>query len=343
MPLSHWKCALLAAAIALSLVGCRSNTPASVAADSGTATASAPSQAPAVPAAPSGPALSYLKPVGSQECAWVRHPLPTGEPVVVATFEADCLVSLLSWSPDGREGLVVALGLGGDELPRLWRVDFAARSSKRLDMAGVPGWTAVPGIGKPVLEAAGFDRQGRLVVLMADLEPPGDLASQHEGTPGVTMAYRLEGTEWKRFEGDAAKALYVPASLQYEEMPGHPSSESTLRLLAEALSGLRVGDKWMTLSTPGGPLHYRAWRDEDNTFYPSAPLRWEREGKLEELEGVTAQPGGRVELVLQGELLLVEVGGESDSAHVLDTRTRKSLASVKDMRAVNFWPQPLKP
>jgi hypothetical protein len=372
MSLLRWSPLLLA--LTFVLVGCKSNSPTTSTQDSGVAAAPAPSKTPAL----AGPALSYQKPVEANRCAWMRQPLPSGEPTPVATLDVDCLEAMQSWSPNGKEGLVFAPPAGEGNPPRLWRVDFVAKTGKLLDLKGVPGVTAGTGTDKPFIEQVGFDAQSRPVVIVADVYsnrapekgPNGEQfitlegerfpVPESNGTPGLASAYRLEGAEWKRFETkvsswetplapgsnvlDASKALHVPSSFQGEELPGKAASTNAVQLLDAALPGQAEGGKWMSLSTPGGPLHYRGTLNpEDDSLYPSAPLRWEQDGKLVEVAGLTVNPGDRLGLELQGELLLVNVQAEPRSAHVLDTRTKKHLVSVQDAQSVTFWPEPSKP
>ncbi|MFY0580494.1 hypothetical protein ACN28S_45230 [Cystobacter fuscus] len=92
-------------ASALVLAGCKSNPPAPATVDAGVAAASTPGKELApVPAA--GPSLSYLKRADPERCEWVRLPFPSGNASAVFSFDADCSRSEVSWSPDGKEGLV---------------------------------------------------------------------------------------------------------------------------------------------------------------------------------------------------------------------------------------------
>ena len=62
-------------------------------------------------AAPTGPALSYLRNVGANLCEWVGQPLPSGKPTTIP-FEAACLQSSIYWNRGGTEGLVYSRGGG---------------------------------------------------------------------------------------------------------------------------------------------------------------------------------------------------------------------------------------
>jgi len=373
MPLLRWSRPLLATALVLA--GCKSNPPAAT--DAGVATAPAPSKAP--PSTPpralfSGPALSYLKPEGSERCEWVRQPLPAGEPTTVFTFNADCTRSRVAWSPDGREGLVFTWPVGEGAQARIWRVDFAAKTGKPLDLKELPGGTGEQSPDKPYVDQVAFDAQGRPVALVSDVyssreaekgQDGGRFISFEgqrypipggEGSPGLALAYRLEGGTWKRFEAKGSlyegtnapevRALEAARSLSTSEpsaeLPGQKASESTAQKLDTALPGQDETGRWMSLTTPGGTLHYRAQqKPEDESLYqPSAPVRWEQEGKLVELEGLTVEPGDRLGIQLQGDLLLIT--GPS-SGYTFDTRAKKKLVFLQDIEGATFWPEASKP
>jgi hypothetical protein len=373
MSLLHWSRPLLAAGLVLA--GCKSNAPAP-AGDAGAPAAAATSKAPAAAVA-SGPALSYLKPVDGDGCQWIRQPLPSGEPTVFP-FDAACNQSVLSWSPNSMEGLVFSLALGEGEQPRLWRVDFTTKAGKPVSLAGLPGGEGAQTVDKPFISKVGFDTEGRVVALVSDVYtkrpfekgPDGQSiisfegerypVKQGEGLPGLAMAYRLEGAAWKRSEVKASaygaedapgidalsvKLRSVKALVVFDELPGQEAAGGAVAKLDEALPGQDASGKWMSLPTPGGALHYRGTRDpEEDSLYPSAPVRWEQEGKLVELEGLTAKPGDRLGFQVQGDLLLVFVlGEETRSAHVLDSRTKKSLVAASAIESATFWPEPLKP
>jgi len=370
MSLLHWTRALLAAALVLA--GCKSNNPTPATADASVATTAAPSKAPAPASAPaaataSEPALAYLKPVGPTKCEWIRQPLPSGEPTTVFTFDAACDGAEVSWSPSGKEGLVRSSPIG--EPTRVWRVDFAAKSGKPLELTGLPAGTGESGRGKPFITRVGFDAQGRVVMLLhASLEPEkgqgGEQFITFEGQRypvsaddkegyGVALAYRLEGADWKRFETkatgshtrlDANKSIHDPGPSQ-TELPGQAASESAVRMLNAALKPKDKFGKWMALPTPGGTLYYRAMQeDADGTESPRGPVRWEQDGKLVELEGLSASADNLVIFQLRGELLVINVLGETNAASVFDTRAKKNLASVKDVGVpVTLWPEPARP
>jgi hypothetical protein len=254
--------------------------------------------------------------------------------------------------------------------PRIWRVDFTAKTGKPVDPKGLPDKSSIGRVG--------FDAQGNLVALVAvenskvekgkgkskerfiTFEGQRYPVTQAEGKPGLALAYRLEGADWKRFETkvsafgedasglgvlEATKALPPQTPALFGELPGQKASESAARMLDAAIPGLEESGKWMSLSTPGGTLHYRGALDyEEDTFYPSTPVRWEQDGKLVELEGLTVKNGTSLDLRPRGELLLIFVVGEQPrSAHVFDTRTKKNLVSVKGIDSPTLWPEPARP
>ncbi|HZH75308.1 MAG TPA: hypothetical protein VEY88_04700 [Archangium sp.] len=340
MSLLHWTRALLAVAIV--------------------AATTAPGKAPApAPASASEPSLTYLKPVGPTKCEWVRQPLPSGAPTTLFTFDAACRRTEVSWSPNGKEGLVHSSPRGESE--RVWRVDFAAKTGKPLELTGLPDKSSIARVG--------FDAQGRVVMLLhASLEPEegqgGEQFITFEGQRypvaaddkegyGIALAYRLEGADWKRFETkatgsytrlDANKSIHDPGPSQ-TEMPGQAASESAVRMLNAALSPKDKFGKWMALPTPGGTLYYRAMQeDADGTESPKGPVRWEQDGKLVELEGFTATADNTVIFQLRGDLLVINVLGGTPTAYAFDTRAKKNLASVKDVGVpVTLWPEPARP
>jgi len=360
-----WSRPLLVAAFVLA--GCKSKP----SAEPGAAPAPTPTRpAPAPAAAVSGPALSFLKPAGADRCTWGRQPLPAGEPTLLLTFDAECSRSQILFSPSGQEALAFSFSSGPGVPPKMWRVDVAAKSGKPVELKGLPF-----GAGErpytPTVRGVGFDAQGRPVALVAleyalaegdalTFEGESVPVKKGEGTPGLAAAYRLEGAEWKRFELaatsysdegepgtealDAAKTLQGSTGDLAESLPGADASEADAQKLSAAVPGLEASGKWRALPLPGGPLYYRgAVDDADASVYSAGPLRWEKGGKLEEPEGVTAQPDAAVELRLRGDMLLVFVlGAESRSAHVFDARTKKKLVSVVGIDSVTFWPEPRK-
>jgi hypothetical protein len=368
MSLLHWTRALLA--IALVLAGCKSNNPAPATADASVAATTTPGKTPTpapTPAPTSEPALAYLKPVGPTQCEWVRQPLSSGTPTTVFTFDAGCRRTAVSWSPNGTEGLVHSSPPGESE--RVWRVDFAAKSGKPLDLKGLPAETGAPGSGKPSIARVGFDAQGRVVMLLHVSAEPEEgqggerfitfegqrhpVAADDKEGYGVALAYRLEGADWKRIETkvtgsytrlDANKSIHDPGPSK-TELPGQPSSESAVRMLNAALKPQDKFGRWMALTIPGGTLHYRAAQeDADGTESPRGPVRWEQDGKLVELEGLTASADNIVIFHFRGDLLVINVLGRPPAASVYDTRTKKNLASVKDVGVpVTLWPEPARP
>ncbi|HZI05311.1 MAG TPA: hypothetical protein VEZ71_14870, partial [Archangium sp.] len=142
---------------------------------------------------------------------------------------------------------------------------------------------------------------------------------------------------------DANKSIHDPGPSQ-TELPGQAASESAVRMLNAALKPKDKFGKWMALPTPGGTLYYRAMQeDADGTESPRGPVRWEQDGKLVELEGLTARPGERLGFQVRGGVLLVFVLAETRSAHVFDPRTKKSLVAVKNIDSATLWPEPSKP
>lgn len=361
---------LSAAVVVLLLAGCKSSSPAAAAADSGVAAAPAPSKAPPAPAPLVGPALSYAEPVSPQRCEWGRQPLPSGQPTRLA-LDAPCNELFLSISPDGREGLAFSV-IGA----RAWRLDFAARSVQPLELSGVPGGKGGKGPDMPYLSRVAFDTEGRPTALVGDVyvdrpveRGPGGERSitfegqrytvkEKEGLPGLALAYRLEGTAWKRVETkaaafdpedapdvsflDTAKTLRTHM-LSVDNLPGQETPEATAFKLTSALLGTNAPGKWMTLSTPGGPVHYLAAESPagEVPFYASTPVTW-GDG-LVALEGVSQEMGDSIMLQLQGDLLLVVASdGGTLAAHVYDTRTKEQLALVKNVQSAILWPEPVK-
>ena len=390
MPVFRWSLPLIAA---LCLAGCKREEPTPTAAPTPPAAQSPKAPAPPAPNAPKHgatgvgtdapavpppatelSALSLLKTVDPEKCEWVHQPLPSGEPTVVLAFDAACDRSMVSFSPNGNEGLAFTWPSGEGEVPKAWRVDLAKRSGKALELKGLPGGTGAGGQDKPYIEQLGFDKQGAPVAIIADVfvtrEPkkgPKDSYSityegksyplpEVDGSAGLAHAYRLEGQTWKRIETkgsrfesdiapgtrelDAAQAMLpVWRASPPDAMPGGEASESAVKLLDAALPGQDESGQWMSLNTPGGTLHYRAAQGGEY-LYPSAPMRWEEGGKLVELEGLSAQPGDSVGLQVKEEWLLIANYGESRGVQVWDTRTKKRMLSLEGANAATFWPKP---
>jgi hypothetical protein len=321
--------------------------------------------------------LSFLKPVDPEKCEWVQQPLPSGEPTPVFVFNAACDRSMVSFSPDAKEGLVFSWPSGEGEEPKAWRVDLAQRTGKVLDLKALPGGIGAGNQDKPFIEQLGFDKQGVPVAVIADIfvsrqpkKGPKDSYSipyegksyplpEVDGSPGLAHAYRLEGETWKRIETkgsrfesdiapgtrelDAARALApVWKASPPEGMVGEEASESAVKQLDAALPGQDESGQWMTLNTPGGKLHFRGTLGGEY-LYPSAPVRWEEGGKLVELEELSAKPGDALGFQVQDEWLLIANYGESRGAQVWGTRTKKRILSVEGASAAAFWPKPLKP
>ncbi|MFL5350771.1 MAG: hypothetical protein ACJ8AT_38870 [Hyalangium sp.] len=375
----------------LVLAGCKSHSaPSTTAQDSGppaAAAAPAPAPAPAPKPAPTpapapvlaaGPALSYLKPSDPERCEWLRHPLPSGEPVAVFSFNGACDRSMVSWSPEGKEGLVFTWPSGEGEVQRAWRVDLATHKGKPLDLKTLPGGTGPAGPDKPSIQELGFDKQGRLVAILADVyvkrTPEKGLQGQRfltfegqryplpelvDGSPGLAHAYRLEEGSWKRVETkasgfesdfvpgirvlDTVKTLGLIASAfpTEPELPGQEVSKSVAKKLDAALPLPEQHEegKWMALSTPGGTVYYRGALGGE-LLYPSAPLAWEQGGKPVELEDLWAKPDDYLGLRLQEQWLLIANYADPHSAQVWDTKKKERVVAVEEASAPVFWPRP---
>jgi hypothetical protein len=365
MFLPRWSRPLLASA--LMLAGCKLNP----SADSSPPAATAPNKPAAAPAAAparaSGPTLSYLKPAGADRCAWTLQPLPSGEAATVFTLDAACDVSQLFWSTVRKEGLVLSRPSAG-AAPRVWRLDAAAKSGQAMSLKGLPFGTGEQRPYKATLHQVGFDAQGRPVALVsASFEraavKEGAVSYEGEnipvkggGAPVLAMAYRWEGAEWKRFETktlsgagensdagigtlDATRALVVAKTPATDLLPGEDAAESVVRKLDAAAPGLEGDGKWRAVTTPGGPLYYRAVEEQGDTF-AAGPLRWEQEGKLVEPEGLGVRDGALIQLQVRGELVLVfVVDADPRAAHVLDSRTKKKVVSVTDVKDPTLLPE----
>jgi hypothetical protein len=377
MSLSRWSRTLLAILV---LAGCKSEkSPAPTpqppsAPTTGAAPAKAPAPAPApapVPVPAPALALSYLKPSDPERCEWLRQPLPSGEPTVVFSFNAACDRSMVSWSPDGKEGLVFTWPSGEGEVPKAWRVDLAARTGQPLGLKTLPGGTGAGGQDQPYIEQLAFDKQGRPVAIVADIyvsrktQKGGvtfdgklyPLPEGAEGSPGLAHAYRLEEGGWKRaetkgstFETDIAQGTRVldtlktltavaKASAPEQEMPGKEATEAAVKKLDAAFPGQDESGQWMELTTPGGPIYYRGTLGGE-FLYPSAPIAWEQEGKVVAPDGLWAKPDDFIGLRLQDEWLLIANYGTPRSAQVWNTRTRDRVIAAEDASAPAFWPKP---
>ncbi|QSQ18835.1 hypothetical protein JY651_26110 [Pyxidicoccus parkwayensis] len=325
---------------------------------------SAPSTRPAPPAASAQAVLGYLKPAeDGQKCQWMRHPLP-GEPASVFSFNAACDRSMVSWSTDGKQGLVFTWPSGAGEVARAWRVDLGAKSGQPLDLKSLPGGTGPAGPDKPYVSRISFDSQGRPVALIVlayskraskkgviTFEGEQFTAPAGPGVPGLALAYRLEDGGWKRVEAkpgrfeaanapglavlDAAKTLTpvwtasIPTSAQGKKAP------------ADVVSALGAPEDgwWMELPGPDGTLYYRA-REEGPEVVMGSPLYWSANGKREELKDV-AESDAYLGFQLQRGLLLVTAYGGYAAAHVWSTAAApKHLADVSGVYAPAFWPSP---
>lgn len=331
--------------------------------------------------APSGPALSYLRSVSDKQCEWVRQPLPSGTPTAIP-FEAACLPSTISFNLGGTEGLVYYVPVGDGTHPRLWRVDFAGKVAKPIDLKGLPIGPGAQGLHLPGIDEVGFDSQGAVVAILTDIyedrKPEKDAQGQFllfegkryaipalespddEAWPGLALAYRLEADGWKRIELkgslfhaaeapgwnilDTARSL-VSQSYPYSELdPEERAPSSAAKKLDAAVKKVAPG-RWMYVPTPNGILYYRAMRDADDDAFPSAPIRWDKSGKLVELAGLSATPGDRLAFQLQDGQLLIRMTGKTHTpytADVFDARTKQKLISVKSVYSPRLWPLPVK-
>jgi hypothetical protein len=382
MSLLRWS-ALLAVIV---LAGCKKeepapSTPKTSSASKHAATGVGSAEPAATPPPAAGPSLSYLKAVDPERCEWVRQPLPSGEATTVFTFDAACDRSMASWSPNGKEGLVFTWPSGEGEVPKAWRVDFAARTGKPLNLKGLPGGTGAGGQDKPYIEQIGFDRQGHPVAIIADvyvsrafkkgkkdqvtLTFEGNEYSMElipgSGSPGLAHAYRQEGESWTRvetqasnFETDVAigthalQALKVlqpiaRSSVPTDRMPGKDVSEDVAKKLAAAFPALTdETGQWMEFPTPGGAVYYRGVQGGEY-LYPTLPMRWEQDGRLVELEGLKGKPDDFMNLQLMDKFLLIINYGDPRSAQIWDTQTKKLVFSAEGANAAAFWPSPSKP
>jgi hypothetical protein len=312
--------------------------------------------------------LGYLKPTGEGErCQWMRHPLP-GEPSTLFTFDAACDRSMVSWSPDGKQGLVFSWPSGEGEVARAWRVDFGSRSGQPLDLKSLPGGAGPSGPDTPYVSRLAFDAQGRpvaLVVLAYAARAPkkGVITFEGErypvtrgpGVPGLALAYRLEGGGWKRVEAkparfnassapgvevlDTVRALTPTWSAS---LPTHAQGRKVAPERVGALNAAAQGAEgegwWMELSSPEGTLYYRA-REEGPNVVMGPPLLWARSGAPVALKDV-AEPDAYLGFQLQRGLLLVTAYGGYAAAHAWEPAEARRVASVPEVYAPAFWPTP---
>ncbi|MFP2910327.1 hypothetical protein ACLESD_35870, partial [Pyxidicoccus sp. 3LFB2] len=325
--------------------------------------------APAAPAAPAAQAvLGYLKSLDDgAKCQWMRHALP-GEPVTVFSFDAACDRSMVSWSPDGKQGLVFTWPSGEGEVARAWRVDLGAKSGQPLELKSLPGGTGPSGPDLPYVSRLGFDAQSRPVALVAlaysarapkkgviTFDGERYTVARGPGVPGLALAYRLEDGAWKRvevkpsrFEAASAPGLTaldlektltvswsasVPGSLQGRKAP----AEVTKALDAAAKDSAGEG-WWMELPASEGALYYRA-REEGPQTVMAQPLFWSQGGKRVALKDV-AESDAYLGFQVQRGLLLVTAYGGYAAAHVWNPAKSERIASVPEVYAPAFWPAP---
>ena len=369
MTLPPWNRSLLA--VALLLAGCKSNPPPPAPAAAGSTSAPVTNAAPPPPAASAltEPALTYFKAGDGPRCSWIHQPLSSGIATPLFSFESGCDRVEFSWSPQGKEGLVLDASSGAAQ--RLLRVDFAAKAGKPVPLQGLPPGTGGTEATAPFIRKAGFDAQGRPVVIVQVRfdAPEGEEGARFLSYEGqrypitqdvggvyqLVLGYRWEGTEWKRVEAkvtgdaselDTAKSLYAPGVLSNPEPPGQALAGAEAQRLSTTFSPKDRHGKWMALSTPGVKVVYRAQqKDADEDPSPTTPIRWMQGDTLEELEGLTVKNG--TSLVIQQRDALLNLNTDDSgviSAYVFDTRTKKNLLSVKGLATnATLWPEPSKP
>lgn len=328
-----------------------------------------PRPAPPTPAAAPQAVLGYLKAPGEGDtCQWLRHPLP-GEPSVVFSFDAACDRSMVSWSADGKQGLVFTWPSGEGEVARAWRVDLGAKSGQPLELKSLPGGTGPSAPDRPYVSRLGFDAQGRpvaLVVLAYSKRAPkkGVITFEGErftapsgpGVPGLALAYRLEDGGWKRVEAkpgrfEAANApglgvldtLHTLTPVWSSSLPATAVGKKAAAEVAKALDAAAkdaAGEGWwMELPTSDGTLQYRA-RQEGPEVVMGQPLFWSQGGKRVALKDV-AEADAYLGFQAQRGLLLVTAYGGYAAAHVWSTAgTPKRLADIAEAYAPAFWPTP---
>jgi len=358
----------------LALAGCQSgnkDSQAPAAAPPPAAAAAVPAAEapkPAPPAAAAGPVLSYLKPVGSEsaKCEWTRHPL-SGEPAPVFPFDAACDRSMVSFSPDGKQGLVFTWPSGEGEVARAWRVDLGAKSGQPLDLKPLPGGSGAAGPDLPYVSRLGFDAQGRPVALITlaysgrapkkgviTFEGERFQAPAGRGVPGLALAYRLEDGGWKRVEAkpsrfesagtpglgvlDTEKTLTPAWSASTPETAPGSKVEGEVAAKLDAEAGEAAGEGWwMQLPAAEGTLYYRA-REEGPRLTLVQPLFWDAGGgKRVPLKDV-AEPDAYLGFQLQRGLLLVTAHGGYAAAHVWKLAGPERMKSVPEVYAPAFWP-----
>jgi hypothetical protein len=300
----------------------------------------------------------------------MRQPLPSGEPIPLFAFDAACSDAMISWSPQGQEGLVFS-----PRARKAWRVDWAARTGKPLDLKALPEPQGRRAQELIELEQVGYSREGHPVAIVAGPYETEPLEKDEEGReflsfegqryrvpdepglPGMARAYRLEEGSWKlieikagKFETDIAGRTWVLATKKAmmpitshslpDDTPGEAASESDAQRLDAAFPGSPEGGAWGLLATPGGKLYYRTFSEGEGSTYATVPLRWEQQGEWGALDGLLAEEREALGLVLQEGLLLVFHGSSEGFAQVWDTRTKKLLVSLESATAPAFWPGP---
>ncbi|NVJ13679.1 hypothetical protein [Myxococcus sp. AM010] len=359
--------ALLAA---VALLGCQSNkedtpaAPPAPAAAPRAEAAPAPPPKPAPPPAEAQPELGYLKPTEDAEhCEWMRQPVK-GAATRVFRFDAYCDRSSVSWSPDGKQGLLFTWPSGEGEVPRAWRVDVAAKSGQPLDLKSLPGGNSAGNPNEPYVSRVGFDARGRpvaLVVLASESKGPLTFEGESfpvpkgKGVPGLAMAYRREDGGWQRIEIKAARfqedtpsehgLLEAAATLTptwTAALPTRLPGSKTAPALAKELDAQTPVSEgagwWMELPGPGGTLYYRA-RQEGPMRVLGQPLLWARGDQRLSLKDLT-EPDAYLGFQFDRGLLLITSYGGYAAATVWDPKTQQRVVSVPDVYAPAFWPTP---
>ncbi len=360
---------------AVALLGCQSGQDSKAPAPPPAASAPAPAPEAPSPAAPAPakaepPAaeLGYLKPTEDAEhCEWMRQPLP-GTATRVFRFEAACDRSQVSWSADGRQGLIFTWPSGEGEVPRAWRVNADTKAGEPLDLKTLPGGTSAGNENEPYVSRLGFDAEGRPVALIFVAFAPKAVQKNAvtfagesfpvppgKGIPGLAMAFRLEDSGWKRIEAKAhrvqestpsdqglldAEATLTPA---YTASPpsqalGTRVPGATAKALNAQVPGAAEGAWWMELPGPGGTLYYSA-RRAGPLLAMGQPLIWQRGAQRVFLKDL-AEPDAYLSFQFGRGLLLVTSYGGFAAANVWNPETQQRVVAIPEAYAPAFWPAP---
>ncbi|AKQ67801.1 hypothetical protein A176_004713 [Myxococcus hansupus] len=358
---------------AMALLGCQSGQDSKTPAPPPAATAptpQAPAPAKAEPPAPPPPAaeLGYLKPTEDAEhCEWMRQPLP-GTATRVFRFEAACDRSQVSWSADGKQGLLFTWPSGEGEVPRAWQVDATTKSGQPIDLKTLPGGTSAGNENEPYVSRLGFDAEGRPVALVfvafqpkaaqkntVTFEGESFPVPPGKGVPGLAMAYRREDGGWKRIEAKGSRVqestpsdqglLDVEATLTPAYTASPPSQvlgtrvpAATAKTLNAQVQGASADTRWMELPGPGGTLYYPA-RQAGPLLAMGQPLIWARGDQRVFLKDL-AEPDAYLSFQFGRGLLLVTSYGGYAAANVWNPETQQRVASIPEAYAPAFWPTP---